>query len=168
MFLLHTCTSFCRFNCTLAKIFIKVKQVRRVFEDNVGVHFSLFLHKNICCEYSLESPCPSSSNEYPQHMFLRRTIENYPLIITKYPFYLYRPPLKKLVYTGFALSFYHSVILLLRNLSDENIKYTGYPLLLFPWNVLKLCRCFLHGMKMCMWFGYNPVIIFSHLFCFVN
>ena len=22
--------------------------------------------------------------------------------------------------------------------------------------VLKLCRCFLHGMKMCMWFWYNP------------
>ena len=26
--------------------------------------------------------------------------------------------------------------------------------------VLKHCRCFQHGMKMCMWFGYNPLIIF--------
>ena len=25
---------------------------------------------------------------------------------------------------------------------------------------LKLCRCFLHGMGMCMWFGYNCKIIF--------
>ena len=32
----------------------------------------------------------------------------------------------------------------------------------FPPIVLKLFRCFLDGMKMCMWFGYNPLIIFSH------
>ena len=38
----------------------------------------------------------------------------------------------------------------------------------FPPIVLKLFRCFLHGMKMCMWFGYNPLIIFCHFFCFVN
>ena len=38
----------------------------------------------------------------------------------------------------------------------------------FPSIVLKLCRCFQHGMKMCMWFGYNTLIIFSHSFCFVN
>ena len=34
--------------------------------------------------------------------------------------------------------------------------------------VLKLCRCFLHGMKMCMWFCYNTLIIFSHFFYFVS
>ena len=34
----------------------------------------------------------------------------------------------------------------------------------FPLNVLKLFRCFLHGMKMCMWFGYNPLIFFFSLF----
>ena len=34
----------------------------------------------------------------------------------------------------------------------------------FPPIVLKLFRCFLHGMKMCMWFGYNPLIIFFSLF----
>ena len=28
--------------------------------------------------------------------------------------------------------------------------------------------CFVHGMKMCIWFRYNPLIIFSHFFCFVN
>ena len=33
---------------------------------------------------------------------------------------------------------------------------------------LKLCTCFLHGMKMCMWFGYNPWINFCHFFHFVN
>ena len=31
----------------------------------------------------------SISNEYPQHMFLWRIIENYPLIIIKYPPYLF-------------------------------------------------------------------------------
>ena len=29
----------------------------------------LFLHKNICCGYSLEVPQGGASNEYPQHMF---------------------------------------------------------------------------------------------------
>ena len=38
--------------------------------------FCLFLHKNICCGYSLESPCQGDSKEYPQHTFLWRTDEN--------------------------------------------------------------------------------------------
>ena len=38
----------------------------------------------------------------------------------------------------------------------------------FPLIVLKHCRCFQHGMNMCMWFWYNTLIIFSHFFCFVN
>ena len=33
---------------------------------------------------------------------------------------------------------------------------------------LKLCRCFLHRLRMCMWFGYNCWIIFYHFFHFVN
>ena len=33
---------------------------------------------------------------------------------------------------------------------------------------LKLNRCFLHGVRMCMWFGYNCWIIFYHFFHFVN
>ena len=52
-----------------------VEQIRRVFDDNLGI-FSLFLHKNICYGYSLESP-------------RWRTIENYPLIIITYPPYLF-------------------------------------------------------------------------------
>ena len=32
--------------------------------------FFLFVHRNICCGYSLEAPCRGASNEYPQHMFL--------------------------------------------------------------------------------------------------
>ena len=37
-------------------------------------------------ENSLESPCRGDSNEYPQHMFLWRTDENYPSIIIKSSF----------------------------------------------------------------------------------
>ena len=33
---------------------------------------------------------------------------------------------------------------------------------------LKLRICFLHGVRMCMWFGYNCWIIFYHFFHFVN
>ena len=46
--------------------------------------FFLFLHKNISCGYSLEAPQQGASNEYPQHMFLWRTGENYPRITIKY------------------------------------------------------------------------------------
>ena len=43
----------------------------------------LFLHKNI------EAPGDSNSDEYPQHMFLWRTDENYSSIIVKYPPYVF-------------------------------------------------------------------------------
>ena len=49
--------------------------------------FFLFLHKNLIIYmlwYSLEVPHWGTSNEYPQHMFLWRIRENYPIIITKY------------------------------------------------------------------------------------
>ena len=47
--------------------------------------FSEVLRKNICCGYSLESLWLGDSNEYPQHMSLRRNNKNYPSIIIKYP-----------------------------------------------------------------------------------
>ena len=34
--------------------------------------------------------------------------------------------------------------------------------------LLKLHRCFHHGLKICMWFGYNPQINFSHFFRNLN
>ena len=37
-----------------------------ILRDN----FSIFLLKNICCEYSLESPCRGYSNVYSQHMYV--------------------------------------------------------------------------------------------------
>ena len=33
-------------------------------------YFFLFLHKNICCRYSLEVPHQGASNENPQHVFM--------------------------------------------------------------------------------------------------
>ena len=40
----------------------------------------------------------------------------------------------------------------------RNSSYSFSPI------VLKLFRCFLHGMKMCTWFGYNSLIILFSLF----
>ena len=37
-----------------------------IFGDNSGIFFS-FLHKNICCRYTLEVPQGGTSNEYQQH-----------------------------------------------------------------------------------------------------
>ena len=34
--------------------------------------------------------------------------------------------------------------------------------------LLKLHRCFGHGLNICMWFGYNPQIIFYHFFHKLN
>ena len=45
---------------------------------------------------------------------------------------------------------------------ERNSSYSFLPIF------LKLCRCFLHGVRMCMWFGYNCLIIFYHFFHFVN
>ena len=47
-------------------------------------YFFLFLHKKISCGYPLEVPQRGASIEYPQHVFLWRTRENYPRIITLY------------------------------------------------------------------------------------
>ena len=44
--------------------------------------FFLFLHKNICCGYSLEVPRQGTSKEYLQHMFLWRNKKNISLIPT--------------------------------------------------------------------------------------
>ena len=34
--------------------------------------FFLFLNENICCGYSLEAPRRGASNEYPQHVFIKK------------------------------------------------------------------------------------------------
>ena len=34
--------------------------------------------------------------------------------------------------------------------------------------VLNLYRCFCHGLKMCMWFGYYPQINFHYIFGILN
>ena len=39
---------------------------------------------------------------------------------------------------------------------ERNSSYSFVPI------ILKLCMCFRHGMKMCMWFGCNCQIIFCH------
>ena len=42
-----------------------------VFSDNSGIYFFLFLDKNICCGYSLETPRWCAFNEYNQHMLCK-------------------------------------------------------------------------------------------------
>ena len=44
-------------------------------KNGYQVTFFLFLHKNICCGYSLEAPHRGTSNEYP-HIFLWRNKKN--------------------------------------------------------------------------------------------
>ena len=53
---------------------------RCFFQSKKYINFFLFLHKNICCGYSLEVPQWGTSNEYPQHMFSWRNKENVYLI----------------------------------------------------------------------------------------
>ena len=45
---------------------------------------------------------------------------------------------------------------------ERNSSYSFAPI------VLKLCMCFPHGMRMCMWIGHNCWISFCHFFDNVN
>ena len=45
---------------------------------------------------------------------------------------------------------------------ERNSSYNFIPIF------LKLCTCFLHGRKICMWFGCNPCFNFYHFFHFGN
>ena len=45
---------------------------------------------------------------------------------------------------------------------ERNSSYNFIPIF------LKLCKCFLHGLRMCMWFGYNPCVKFCYFFHFAN
>ena len=45
---------------------------------------------------------------------------------------------------------------------ERNSSYSLAPI------VLKLCMCFPHGMRMCMWIGHNCWINFCHFFDIVN
>ena len=43
---------------------------------SIRIKIFLFLNKNICCGYPLETPHWGASNKYPQHMFLLRNKKN--------------------------------------------------------------------------------------------
>ena len=45
------------------------------------------------------------------------------------------------------------------------VKYSSYS---FIQILFKLYRCLYHALKICMWFGNNPQINFSHLFRNLN
>ena len=40
---------------------------------DIKISIVLFVHKSICCVYSLEAPHRGASNEYPQDMFMWKT-----------------------------------------------------------------------------------------------
>ena len=44
--------------------------------SKIHVIFFLFIHKNVCCGYSLEVPHRGTSNEFPQDMFSKRNKKN--------------------------------------------------------------------------------------------
>ena len=66
---------------------------RRAFFNPKVLIFFLFLHKNICCGYSLEVPWRGASNENPQHMFSWRNKKN-----------IYRIPSLIYTYAGYHSS----------------------------------------------------------------
>ena len=45
---------------------------------------------------------------------------------------------------------------------ERNSSYNFIPIF------FKFCTCFLHGLKICMWFGCNPCLNFCHFFHFGN
>ena len=81
-----------------AKMFFFTQRLKEKFFTTILMGWSgyrkqdyFFLGHRIalpCCGYSLESHCRCVFNEYPQRV-LWRNKQNYPLIITKYPLYLF-------------------------------------------------------------------------------
>ena len=51
---------------------------------------------------------------------------------------------------------------------DSGYLVSATPHTILYQSFLKLCTCFLHSLKMCMWFGYNPCINFCYIFHFAN
>ena len=66
------------------------------------------------------------------------------------------------VHSSVRPSVHPSTFTLGKTSCERNSSYSFVPIF------LKLCMCFHHGMRMCMWFGYNCEIIFCHFFLFVN
>ena len=62
-----------------------MEQIRWVFDDNWRIIFVSSPEK-----HTLWILIRIASNEYPQHMFIGSTLENYPLITIKHPLYLFR------------------------------------------------------------------------------
>ena len=63
----------------------------------------------------------------------------------------------RLFFVTFSTSVYRQLVP-----RERNSSYNFIPIF------LKLSTCFLHGLKMCIWFGYNPCINFVLFFHFVN
>ena len=75
----------------------------------------LFLHKNICCGYSLESPWRGDSNQYPQHTFLL-SFDEIMFQLSSNPYY--SPALQKWGLYWIYLVFPSVCVLSFRNLSN--------------------------------------------------
>ena len=78
----HKCVISSRFSLFAQELYFTLGSTPHIAADEACFFtqkvliFFLFLHKNIRCGYSLEVPCQGTSNEYPQHMFLRRNKKN--------------------------------------------------------------------------------------------
>ena len=64
-------------------IAISEEQIRWVFDDNRKIIFVSSPKKHML-RVLIRIASASDSNEYPQHTFIWRNKQNYPLIITKY------------------------------------------------------------------------------------
>ena len=77
----------------------------------------------------------------------------------------YNPQIIFVTYLQVELS--HSSSILYNKVNGQGIPCGRNSSCSFIPILMKLQRCFGHGMKICMWFGYNPQIILS-LFCKLN
>ena len=73
---------FCSFRCFVALLFCLISLT--IWCLNVKITNNGTMWPKLWPQSKYESPRWGTSNEYPQHMFLWRTGENYPIIITKY------------------------------------------------------------------------------------
>ena len=97
------------------------------------------------------------------HTIVYRSFWNFAHVLEMWIWFGYNPCINFCHFFNFVI-FWRQILWKCRQwvTCESNSSYNFIPIF------LKLCACFLHGLELCMWFGYNPWINFCHFFHSVN
>ena len=133
---------------------------------------NIVLYITVYCVFSLESPHRGDSNEHTKYTIFniqKKITLNYqnffsgifvtPALAGRHRRASFRPFVRSFVRPSVCPSIRQHLTWVS---CERNSSYSFAPI------VLKLCMCFPHGMRMCMWIGHNCWINFCHFFDIVD